>query len=145
MSSPMTAPTTRGWSAGSPNVAPRRSVARSFFQTHSDSYDFLVVFPTFAADFGREVGGLHSGVRNEVDGLGLPRFDFGATYGSASRLKGYIDVAALMPGRPPPSVQDAVAIVAHEVAHQWAARVSFKDSATGQASQAQWPQSPRRW
>jgi len=94
---------------GSLNAASREAVARKFFQTHSDSYDFLVILPAFPVDLGNEVEGLHLLIRNEVSGLGLPITDGGAAFGSPRRLQGYIDLASLVPGSPYGSLEPALA------------------------------------
>lgn len=112
----------------------RRRAAQQFFSSHADAYDFLVVYPTFPVDFGDEVGGLHTTVRSTVRGIGRPQIDTGVGYGSPARLKGYIDVRSLAAGTPL-SVGDDIGIIAHEVLHQWAASVSFRDPATGAVSQ----------
>jgi hypothetical protein len=104
---------------GVDNDDPRQRVARSFFERHADQYDFLVVFPTFPADFGSEVAGLHFPVTNEVSGLGVSSFANAQLFGSAGRLKGYIDVGSLMPGARTSAIESTLGVVAHEVAHQW--------------------------
>ncbi len=115
------------------NREPRRRAARAFYQSHSDSYDFLVVFPTFDASFTEVEGvlapGLFNPVRNEVSGIGMTAFaDPG--YGSAKRLHGFIDVLAL-PANRQRSLDESVHVVAHEIGHQWLAYVGFKDPVTG--------------
>ncbi|MBZ4417854.1 CARDB domain-containing protein [Myxococcus sp. RHSTA-1-4] len=111
--------------------APRARVAQKFYETHGDAYDFLVVLPTFDVDLGQEVGGYHIVVRNAVQGIGLPSpHDVGAQYGSATRLKGYVDVLALNPDALGTSVESAASILAHEVAHQWSGRVAYLDPVT---------------
>ncbi len=115
--------------AGQPNVVPRQAAAKAFFASHTDSYDFVVAFPTFPTNLGAGVVGLHSGVRNSVTGVGRPVFDNGALYGSSARLLGYLDIGALVPGAGM-SVDDAVGVIAHEVLHQWAAHPTFKDART---------------
>lgn len=113
--------------------AARQRVARTFFATHNDAYDFLVVFPAFPVDFGTEVGGLHTSIRTTERGIGRAVGDRGLSYGSPSRLKGYIDVRSIaLPT--PNAVEDDIGILAHEVAHQWAASVRFRDPNTGALS-----------
>jgi len=120
---------------GTTGLPARQRIAKLFFGSHGDAYDFLIVFPTFPSSWGTiEGAGLHWTVRSDVDGIGAPRLDFGAAFGSPARLKGYIDVGSLRTGSPDGTVEAASAIIAHEVAHQWAARVRFRDLVTGQAS-----------
>ncbi|HEY3452771.1 MAG TPA: prenyltransferase/squalene oxidase repeat-containing protein, partial [Myxococcales bacterium] len=104
----------------------RAQVARKFYATHADSYDFLVVFPTFDADFGSDVGGIHWTVRNSEAGINQPVTNLGAQFGSPSRLKGFVDMAQLMPSAGPTATDQALDVVAHEVAHQWSGAVRYK-------------------
>jgi Tol biopolymer transport system component/flagellar hook assembly protein FlgD len=126
------------FAGGQPNVAPRQAAARSFFSTHRDGYDFLIVFPTFAYELsagvpGGEVLGLHTLVRNDVVGTGQPVGSTG-DYGSPARLKGYLDINALVPGISSGSVDTTLGVIAHEMAHQWSGRATFLDSVTGAPS-----------
>ncbi len=102
-------------------------MARQFFSTHSDSYDFLVVFPAFQTGLVDEAG-LHTSVRSSIDGLGAgrPLHDLGLSFGSAQRLKGYLDVRALDPAQPQLSVDGAISVAAHEIHHQFAAFLSLQ-------------------
>lgn len=106
----------RGTAAG---TLARQLVAQRFYETHSDQYDFLIVFPTFSADFGQNVAGLHTLVSNDVSGTGKPVGSNASLYGSAGRLKGFVDIDALMPNASAPDLDDVMGVVAHEVAHQW--------------------------
>ena len=109
----------------------RRTIARQFYRTHGDNYDFLVVFPAFQVDLGKDVLGLHHLIRNDVQGIGMPILDAGRDYGSSRRLKAYIDVGALVPGSPFATVPDSIGVVAHEIAHQWSGSVEYIDPLTG--------------
>lgn len=110
--------------------APRAQVAQQFYATHGDAYDFLVVLPTFEVELGQEVAGYHRVVRNSVQGIGLPQYDVGAQFGSAARLKGYVDVRALSPSALGTTLESAASILAHEVAHQWSGNVAYLDPVT---------------
>lgn len=120
-------------SDGSPyDDAARQRTARHFYASHRDAYDFLIVFPTFNTSFGQaETFGLHTLVRNDVSGIGKPIVDRGNAFGSPARLKGYIDIGLLRTGVADGDVQASVAIIAHEVAHQWSASIRFRDPQTG--------------
>lgn len=109
----------------------REAAAKAFYASHADAYDFLIVFPAFATGLTHEAG-LQTHVRNDVSGIGLLPFDRSADFGSAGRLRGYIDIRALDPTESPLTVDEALGVVAHEIAHQWSAHVSFRDAATGQ-------------
>ncbi|MBN1208650.1 MAG: PD40 domain-containing protein [Myxococcaceae bacterium] len=116
-------------------IRAREEVAKKFYTTHGDNYDFLVVLPTFNAVLGKDADGLHVGVRNQVSGIGQSLFDNGPGFGSLARLKGYIDMRALMQGVPASTEWGAV-VLAHEVAHQWSGRVGFKETPSAPRSEA---------
>src|SRR6266496_6302768 len=131
---------------GTPNYAPRASVAQRFYQSHGDFYDFLVVFTNF--EFNTAAGGgdalaFHNFVRNDIRGIGKPIADDGSLFGSPGRLKAYVDMAALSRYRDPPQSLEAgdpgfiytLNVLAHEVAHQWLAEVHYRDP-RGQSSSA---------
>jgi subtilase family serine protease len=103
-------------------------VIESFYRSHTDSYDFLIAFPAFPTSFRGEAVGMHNLIRNEVKGIGKPLGNNSIAFGAPSRLKAFIDVGSLIPGSIVPSVEDATAIVAHEVAHQWSGQVRFQSA-----------------
>lgn len=118
----------RNSTAGETNVEPRTVVAKEFFRTHPDHYDFIVVFSTFEFDT-KDALAFHLGVQNKTKGLGMPVFDSSAFFGSAGKLQGYIDMAAL--GRyasnpTDPKFDKVLQVFAHEFLHQWAAKVRFR-------------------
>jgi subtilase family serine protease/flagellar hook assembly protein FlgD len=114
-----------------------RQQARSdFYASHRDAYDFVVVFPAFAvhrcgSNSGTETEGCHYRISNKVAGIGIP-VDPGEY---SERLKGYIEEYALAPGDGQ-DLESALAVVAHEVAHQWSGAARFLDRRTGQTSDA---------
>lgn len=124
------------------NVAARAAVAQRFYERHGDNYDFVVVFTNFEFDTGDAVA-FHNVVRNSVRGIGLPQVDNGPYFGAPGRLQGFVDMAAvaryrqepqsLVPGSP--GFVRTLNVLAHEVAHQWLARVRYRD-ASGAASAA---------
>lgn len=107
-------------------IAPRVRVAKSFYLTHEDAYDFLIVLPTFNVDLGQDVAGLHTPVRNDVQGVGLPLFNRAGEFGSAGQLKAYIDLRALSPDAQGTTVEATTSLLAHEVAHQWTGHVKYR-------------------
>lgn len=117
-----------------PNLAPRARVAQAFYETHGDFYDFLVVLPTFQVNLEQEgTLGLHTGVHNDVLGLGPNRlYDQRALFGGARRLKGYLDIRMLGPNGELLPVETLLGTLAHEVAHQWGSYVRYRDPATQQ-------------
>jgi hypothetical protein len=135
---------------GQPNEAPRQAAARAFYASHRDAYDFLIVLPTFAYDLsdsatGADVLGLHSFVRNDITGIGQQVGDLGPSFGSAARLKGYIDINSLVPGVVDSSFNAALGAIAHEIAHQWSGRASFIDPGIGAPSLGLLGQDQAHW
>jgi subtilase family serine protease/flagellar hook assembly protein FlgD len=124
-------------SDGLPNYTARAPVARRFYQSHGDYYDFLVVFTNFPFQTG-DAQAFHNLIRNDVRGIGRPIGDNGALFGSPGRLKGYIDMADLDRWRQPgglyslrpgdPGFQVTLNVLAHEVAHQWLAEARYQDA-----------------
>lgn len=89
--------------------APVSAVTGRFYQHLGDDYDLLDVVYATARPMNRH----HVTVRNEVDGIGVPRTDKTAHYGSAGRLMG-ITVF------PIPTMFDAAFHTrSHELGHQW--------------------------
>lgn len=121
---------------GTPNYAARARVARTFYESHGDQYDFLLVFTNFPFDTAGAVA-FHGLVRNDVTGIGMPVVNNGPLFGSPGRLKGYVDMAFVdqyrhapfssQPGQP--GFDEAVGVIAHEIGHQWLARVRYRNSA----------------
>jgi subtilase family serine protease/flagellar hook assembly protein FlgD/Tol biopolymer transport system component len=119
----------------------RIDAAKAFYATHADGYDFLVVFPAFPVDVSASVErgetlGRHWPVRAWTTGIGIAPSDAGNDFGSAERLKAVIDVYSLVPGLEHAGFNASLATVAHEIAHQWTAHVTFRDPTTGQRSNA---------
>ncbi|MGE3540694.1 MAG: CARDB domain-containing protein [Candidatus Tectimicrobiota bacterium] len=122
---------------GRQNIEARAVVAQEFFRTHPDQYDFLVLFSTFDFQTG-EAAALHWGVQNTVQGIGIAPYNVAHLFGSAGRLLGYIDMAALsrhVLDPLQPRFEDTLSILGHEVLHQWSGRARFLD-AQGQVSYA---------
>lgn len=114
-------------SSGDYNVEPRAVVAREFLRAHPDNYDFIVVFSTFEFDTGDALA-FHWGVQNQVQGINLPSYDISSLFGSAGRLKGFIDMAALTRYETNLLKSDfefTLSVLAHEVLHQWGPKVRF--------------------
>lgn len=117
--------------------APRMAVAQRFYATHADRYDFLVTFTTFEFDTGSALA-FYTTLRNDVRGIGSPLVDLGQHYGSASRLQGYVDMAASSRYAFTPSdarYREVLTTLAHEIMHRWGSRVSYRTSG-GQISRA---------
>ncbi|MFC2173419.1 WD40/YVTN/BNR-like repeat-containing protein, partial [Acidobacteriota bacterium] len=113
-------------------------VSQRFFDCHADAYDQLVVFgasdyPYFVAgqNFGYNIG-----VRNDIDGIGLPTFDVSAAYGSNSVMRSFIGMARLIefPDNPaddpfsyPPFDSSGLDILGEVTGLTWSAYVHFDD------------------
>ena len=115
---------------GSLNAEARAVVAKEFYRTHADEYDFLVVFSAFEFDSGDALA-FHIGVQNSVEGIGVPIFDNSVEFGSEGVLQGYIDMAALDRYEVDPLNPDfelVLRTLSHEILHQWAAKVRFMNA-----------------
>lgn len=116
---------------GTVNAAPRQAIAKEFFRTHNDEYDFVVVFSNF--DFKMpdvEVRGFYTGVKNDIRGIGQEIFDNTSLYGSNGKLQGTIDMGNLAtnPSDPlNPRFEATLDVLNHEMLHRWAAYVKFRD------------------
>lgn len=118
---------------GTLNVEARTRVGLRFYETHPDTYDFLVVFTNFAFETN-DAGAFHLFGRNDVLGTGKPVGSIGpVVFGSPSRLKGWIDMAAVSQYRKPPYSLEpgpgflrTLGVLAHEVGHQWLAEARYK-------------------
>jgi len=115
--------------SGAANVEPRAVVAKEFFRTHPDNYDFIIVFSTFEFETA-PARAFHWAIQNKVQGIGLPQFDVSNLFGSQSKLQGYVDMAALTRWKTDaldPEFEDTLSVLGHEVLHQWASFVKFKN------------------
>ncbi|MBI5485404.1 MAG: hypothetical protein HY888_13240, partial [Deltaproteobacteria bacterium] len=117
-------------SDGSKNVAPRQAIAKEFFRTHKDEYDFVAIFTNF--DFQRPPGAVayYTSVKNDVQGIGQGLFDYSSSYGSNGKLQGTIDMWNLLKiVNDPlnPRFDFSTDILIHETLHRWGAYAKFKD------------------
>src|ERR1700730_14758253 len=120
----------RSLADGTFNAEPRSAIAREFFRTHPDQYDFLVVFSTFEFNTG-DAQAFEFTVRNDTQGIGEQQLDITQLFGSKSKLQGYIDMAALTRYTTDPSdpnFETVLGTLSHEVLHRWAAFVHFKQA-----------------
>jgi subtilase family serine protease len=109
---------------------PRQQIAREFYRSHPDDYDFLVIFSNF--DF-RMVGddsiAFYQEIKNDVQGLGKRLFDNTSLYGSEGVLQGTIDmgnIRSLVSDPLEAGFSETMGILSHELLHRWAADVSFR-------------------
>jgi hypothetical protein len=115
---------------GSHNDNPRQAIAKEYFKTHSD-LDFLVMLSRF--DYAMPetgVQGFYQPVKNDTRGINQPLFDNSASYGSAGRLQGTIDLgnmSALAAAPYGSKLDDTVSVLNHELMHRFGAYVRFKN------------------
>jgi len=133
---------------GSLNFTARESISQQFYGTHGDNYDFLYLFTNF--DFAlreKEALGEHWGVKNVVQGIGIPLNDATSLFGSKGRLQGLIDLGNIerVVSDPTSSLFGrTLAVIAHETAHQWGSYLSYIDE-TGARSRALIGQDNAHW
>jgi hypothetical protein len=101
--------------------APELAAIRRFFQFLPDAYDFIAVVQPLTYFQNRS----YAGLRNATQGVGRPIHDSGATWGSPSRLLGFIRY-------PIDFFFDLGEQAAnHEIGHQWINFLSGTPLATG--------------
>ncbi len=127
--------------SGQINSEPRRVLAREFYRTHGDDYDYLVIFTNFDVRMpSLQARAFFTPTRNNVLGIGLPLYDHTPAYsadgGPLVRLEGTIDMGnlaghVLEPADP--RFETTLRILTHEMLHRWGAYVRFSDA--GSASE----------
>ncbi len=117
---------------GTPNNEARAAVTQEFYRTHSDDYDFLVIFTNF--DFQMPVLGakaFYTNVKNDVQGIGVDLHDYSSLYGSVSgQLQGLVDMWNIENLAHDPVETDfdqTLLTLTHEFMHRWGVQVQFDD------------------
>lgn len=116
---------------GSENRQSRMAVGKAFYQNRPDDHDFLVVVTDF--DFKMceaEARACYHGVKNDIQGIGIPIFDHSLLYGSSGRLQGIIDLGNIENIVSDPMDSQftwTMTILSHELLHRWAAYIQFED------------------
>jgi uncharacterized protein (TIGR03437 family) len=115
------------------------TAAQKFYQTHEDSYDYLVFFNNMGIDaLGGEALAYETTVRSSGSGYGVAVGDEGSQYGSASRLLSVVNMAQLgnYPANPSSLVplrassgDTPLTAMAHEAGHLFLAFASVQDPA----------------
>lgn len=116
---------------GEANSLPRELIAQEFYATHTDDYDFLVIFSNFDFKFEPDAIAFYLGVKNDTLGIGAELYDNGHLFGSGGRLQGTIDmgnITKLASSPLDPRFDFTLDTLAHEMLHRWAARAKFRDS-----------------
>ncbi len=116
---------------GTINVIPRQEIAKEFLRTHSDQYDFLVIFSNF--DFtmpDAAAKAFYLEIKNDVHGIGKLIFDNSSLFGSNGKLQGMIDMGNILKLVTNPldtKFEETILTLAHEQMHRWGANIKFKD------------------
>ena len=117
---------------GTINAEPRQAIAKEFYKTHKDEYDFLVIFTNFDLQVPEtDAKAFYMGVRNDVQGLGIDIFDYTSLFGSSGRLQGMIDmgnISDLVTDPVDPGFEETLSTFAHEQMHRWGANLRFRDA-----------------
>ncbi len=90
----------------------RKSIASYLYQYFRDEFDFIFLVGNNDTVPSGLYYGLHSSVRNNIQGIGKSIFDSSSLYGSAGKLRGVVDLPYLNAIDNGPSL--------HELAHGWA-------------------------
>ena len=111
------------------------AAAQSFYRTHEDAYDYLVMFTNFDFDLGGAFA-FELNISNQVAGLGRiasrPFFDFSGEFGS-TRLQSFVNMGNLQRYPASPStiflrgVDNTVSILGQETGHRFLAYALFDD------------------
>jgi hypothetical protein len=116
------------YAIGGNTILDLAAVTQAYYRTHDDDVPVLAIY--LASGLSQWLGSptaLASAwpVRNEIDGIGLSRFDVGASFGSPSKLEVALtmngldryldDPEAIKPG----DTFNAMGILAHEFGHRW--------------------------
>jgi len=133
---------------GSLNTLSRQVITKEFLKTHKDEYDFIVIFTNF--DFqmiDKEAKAFYSGVKNDVQGIGVDIVDNTQLYGSSGKLQGTVDMGNLskIATNPmDPLFEETLSTLSHEIMHRWGMKAKFKD-ANGAISSALLGQDGSHW
>jgi hypothetical protein len=107
------------------------ALARQFYQTHGDDYDFMTVMTNFTFDMGFAFA-FEENVKNEITGLGgLDVFDNTQLWGSQTgRLRSFLNLGweyqytPLDPNTVFMGTNSSVSVIGQEFGHRW---MSFAD------------------
>jgi uncharacterized protein (TIGR03437 family) len=110
--------------------------AQKFYQTHDDSYDYLVFYNASEVSAGSGVVAYELTTRSTTKGIGDTATDIGASFGSPRRLKAVLNLGpitqyplnprATVPARYPTG-DTPMTILGHEAGHLYLALVSVPD------------------
>ncbi|MCS6952415.1 MAG: hypothetical protein RMK57_06835 [Bryobacterales bacterium] len=113
------------------------AAARRFYETHEDAYDYLVIFNNVGIPAAAGAVAYQVTVRNRQRGIGAEIVDYGAVFGSSSRLQAVINMGPLeqypgdpyapIPGRGAVTGDTPMTVLGHEAGHLFLAFVSYRD------------------
>jgi uncharacterized protein (TIGR03437 family) len=112
------------------------TLAQRFYETHDDAYDYLVIYNNMGVAAGATSLAYESTVRSSATGYGVPPADYGAQYGSASRLRSVMNMGRLQdyplgPNAVVPvrtlSQDTPLTVLGHESGHLFLAFASIPD------------------
>ncbi len=111
------------------------TAAQKVFETHEDTYDYLVFYNTLGVQLPGAVA-QYTPVRNSRTGMGDPQVDDGLEYGSPRRLQGVMNMSSMdqYPNNPNGVVplrsftgDTPLTILGHEAGHMFLAYVSVRE------------------
>lgn len=108
----------KDWLVGDPSkkVLDYTKIAKKFYETHGDDYEFLSVFEEFEPSSGTKPHHLYA--RNKIKNIGLGDINYGEELGSKSKLLG-INAALALRGSASSEKDYIVWMLLHETGHQW--------------------------
>ena len=124
--------------SGARLTADEVAVARAFYRTHGDDYDYLCLYTASSVPFwvfGGRALAFEMNIVQDVQGIGLDLFDYSLDMGSGGRLHSFLELNSLA-AYPDDPWQDfnvtnhTMDILAHEAMHRWAAYVALDSSGT---------------
>lgn len=107
------------------------SVARTFYRSHSDAFDQLVIWTDTSVVSGNAFA-FESTIANQVQGIGLDIFDTSREFGSAGRLQSFTLMDRLSKYPDDPTTRflgenNTLSVLGQEVGHRWLAYMNFRD------------------
>ena len=119
---------------GTVRSTPREAIAREFFKTHKDEYDFLYIFTNFDFQMPEDgqVRAFYMGAKNDTHGIGYRIFSNSSIerYGSDNKLQGTIDMGNLskiVSDPLDPLFEEGLYVLSHELMHRWGSFVNLKN------------------
>jgi len=68
------------------------ALAQEFYRTHSDKYDFLVLYTDFPYDLGANTFSYAFFIKNETKGINVPTIDDSSDFGSQGELEAFVNL-----------------------------------------------------